>query len=65
LALAKSRLASLVALRIDPATAHLKDLQAKGVTHFLSFSDRGGLSYAEMETSLCLFAERVMPHFKS
>lgn len=49
----------------DTVTAHLRDLQARGVTHFLSFSDTGGLSYAEMEKSLRLFAERVMPHFKS
>lgn len=48
----------------ETVTAHLKDLQSKGVTHFLSFSDTGGLNYAEMETSLRLFAERVMPHFK-
>lgn len=42
----------------------LADLQSKGVTHFLSFSDTGGLSYDEMSSSLRLFAEKVMPHFK-
>lgn len=44
-------------------TATIKDLQARHVTHFLGFMDTGGLPYQQVEQSLRLFAEQVMPHF--
>ena len=45
-------------------TASIKDLQSKHVNQFLGFMDTGGLSYTEMELSLRLFAENVIPNFK-
>lgn len=45
-------------------TAAIQELQAKHITHFLSSVDTGGLTYAEIEQSLRLFAEQVMPHFR-
>ncbi len=48
----------------DTVTAAIRDLQSKHVNQFLGFMDTGSLSYAEMEPSLRLFAEQVMPNFK-
>ncbi|PKB67700.1 MAG: hypothetical protein BZY81_04010 [SAR202 cluster bacterium Io17-Chloro-G4] len=42
----------------------IKDLESRHVTDFLSYMDAGGLSYDEIEGSMRLFAEKVMPNFK-
>ena len=42
----------------------IKELESMHVTHFLAALDTGGLSYNEIEGSMRLFAEEVMPNFK-
>ena len=42
----------------------VKDLESRHVSHLLGYLDSGGLSYEELETTLHLFAEKVMPDFK-
>jgi hypothetical protein len=42
----------------------VRDLESRHVTDFLSYMDAGGLSFDEIEGSMRLFAEKVMPNFK-
>ncbi len=42
----------------------IKDLESRHVSHFLGFMDTGGLSFDEIEDSLRLFGEKVIPKFK-
>ena len=42
----------------------LKDLESQHVSHFLGYMDSGGLSYDEIEGTLRLFAEKVIPRFR-
>ena len=42
----------------------IRDLESQHVTDFLSYMDTGGLSYEEIEGSMRLFAEKVIPNFK-
>ena len=48
----------------EKVTATIKDLESRHVSHFLAYVDTGGLSYEEIEGSLRLFAEKVMPNFR-
>lgn len=48
----------------DKLIETIKDLEARHVTDFLGFMDTGGLSYDEIEGSMRLFSEKVMPHFR-
>ena len=48
----------------EKVTATVEDLEARHVSHFLSYLDTGGLSYNEIEGSLRLFAEKVIPNFR-
>jgi alkanesulfonate monooxygenase SsuD/methylene tetrahydromethanopterin reductase-like flavin-dependent oxidoreductase (luciferase family) len=48
----------------DKVTETIKDLASRHVSHFLGFMDTGGLSYNEIEGSLRLFAEKVIPNFR-
>ena len=48
----------------EKVTAAIKDLESRHVSHFLGYVDTGGLSYDEIEGSLRLFAEKVMPNFR-
>ena len=48
----------------EKVTATVKDLDSRHVSHFLSYVDAGGLSYDELEGSLRLFAEKVIPNFR-
>ena len=45
-------------------TETIRDLEARHVSDFLGFMDTGGLSYDEIEGSLRLFAEEVIPKFR-
>ena len=42
----------------------IRDLDSRHVTDFLGYMDTGGLSYEEIEGSMRLFAEKVMPNFR-
>ncbi len=42
----------------------IRDLESRHVTDFLGYMDTGGLSYEEIEGSMRLFAEKVIPNFK-
>jgi len=42
----------------------VRDLESRHVTDLLSYVDTGGLSFDEIEGSMRLFAEKVMPNFK-
>ena len=48
----------------DKLTETIRDLESRHVTDFLGFMDTGGLSYDEIEGSLRLFAEEVIPKFR-
>ena len=48
----------------EKVVATLRQLESQNVTHFLGFVDVGGLPYPEIEKSLVLFAEEVMPEFR-
>jgi len=48
----------------EKVTATIKDLESRHVSHFLGYLDTGGLSYDEIEGSLRLFAEKVIPNFR-
>lgn len=39
------------------------DLQSKKITHMFANLDAGGLPYEQVESSLRLFASKVMPNF--
>ena len=45
-------------------TRTIRELESKHVSHFLAYLDTGGLTYSEVEASLRLFAEKVMPNFR-
>ena len=45
-------------------TETIKELELRHVTHFLGSLDTGGLSYEEIEGSMRLFAEEVIPNFR-
>ncbi len=47
----------------ERVTETIKELESTHVTHFLAALDAGGLSYEEIEGSMRLFAEEVMPNF--
>ncbi len=48
----------------EKITNTIKNLQSQNVTHFLSYVDTGGLAYEQVQQSLRLFADKVMPNFK-
>ena len=48
----------------DKLTETIKDLESRHVSHFLGYMDTGGLSYDEIEGSMRLFAEKVIPKFR-
>ena len=48
----------------ETVTEAIVDLESKGVTHFLGIVDIGGLNFDEVEGSLRLFADRVVPNVR-
>ena len=42
----------------------IKELESQHVSHLLGYMDTGGLSYDDIEDTLHLFAETVMPNFR-
>ena len=48
----------------EKLTETIKDLESRHVTDLLGYMDTGGLSYDEIEGSLRLFAEEVIPNFR-
>jgi alkanesulfonate monooxygenase SsuD/methylene tetrahydromethanopterin reductase-like flavin-dependent oxidoreductase (luciferase family) len=60
----EQRLANLVAGSPETCVTKLKQYEALGVDHFIMYASFGADHAATMK-SLRLFAERVMPHFKS
>ena len=48
----------------ETVTDTIKDLQSKSITHLICSSGVAGMPYGQVEKSLRLFAEKVMPNFK-
>ena len=48
----------------EKVIATIEELQAKHVGHFIAYVDTGGPSFDEIQRSLRLFAQKVMPRFQ-